>query len=79
MRFLASVRHQPLLSLPASLIRRCSGQGRTSRPVLSLALMFFEKGRWVLAKNFWAAEFFLLPLTSLGRWEPLQALDALRY
>ena len=47
--------------------------------MLSLALMFFEKGRWVLAKIFWAAESFLLPLTSIGRWEPLQALDAVRY
>ena len=65
----------------AKLIASCRSSSLLTLPkiVLSLALMFFEKGRWVLAKNFWAAESFLLPLTSIGRWEPLQALDALRY
>jgi hypothetical protein len=65
----------------AKLIVSCRSSSLLTFPkiVLSLALMSFEKGRWVLAENFWATESFLWPLTSTGRWEPLQALDAVRY
>jgi hypothetical protein len=41
---------------------------------VELVLMSLEKGRRILAENFWAAESFLWPLTSIGRREPLQAL-----